>query len=84
LIRRLRASHAAFEETWSSPRVFLTSQSNLTMARYGILFLVVAIIAAALGFGIAAGIAAMIAKVLFGLFLLLFVLALVMGRRTPR
>lgn len=59
------------------------SQTTLTMLRYTIIFLVVALIAAALGFGGISGIAASIAKILFIIFLVLFIISLFMGRRGP-
>jgi uncharacterized membrane protein YtjA (UPF0391 family) len=54
----------------------------ITMLRWTVIFLVVAIIAAVFGFGgIAAG-AAGIAKVLFFIFIVLFLISLIAGRRS--
>lgn len=50
------------------------------MFSWGILFLVIALIAAALGFGGLAGTAAWAAKVVFIVGLILFVLSLIFGR----
>lgn len=51
------------------------------MFSWGIIFLLVAIVAAALGFGALAGTAAWAAKVVFVVGLILFVLNLLLGRR---
>ncbi len=51
------------------------------MFRWGIIFLVIAIIAAALGFGSLAGTAAWAAKVVFVIGLVLFLVSLFTGRR---
>ncbi len=51
------------------------------MFNWGIIFLLVAIVAAALGFGALAGTAAWAAKVVFVVGLILFVLNLLLGRR---
>lgn len=55
------------------------------MLRYGVIFLVVALIAAALGFGALAGVAAMAAKIVFVVGIILFIVSLFAGRgpRTP-
>lgn len=55
------------------------------MLQYGIIFLVVALIAAALGFGALAGVAAMAAKIVFVVGIILFLVSLFAGRgtRTP-
>jgi uncharacterized membrane protein YtjA (UPF0391 family) len=58
----------------------LEFRGGLTMLRWAIIFLVVALVAAVFGFGGIAGTAAGIAKILFFLFLVLFVLALIFGR----
>jgi uncharacterized membrane protein YtjA (UPF0391 family) len=66
------------------PTAILVARNNLkphlTMLRYTIIFLIVALIAAVLGFGGISGVAASIAKVLFVIFLVLFIASLVMGR----
>ncbi|MEI7254133.1 DUF1328 domain-containing protein [Dickeya dadantii] len=53
------------------------------MFRWGITFLIIAVIAAALGFGSLAGTAAMAAKIVFVVGIILFLLSLLMGRRQP-
>lgn len=55
-------------------------QSSLTMLRWTLIFLLVALAAGALGFGVVAGTAAMIAKVCFVIFLILFIATLIGGR----
>lgn len=50
------------------------------MFRWGIIFLVVALVAAALGFGALSGTAAWAAKVVFIVGLIVFVLSLIFGR----
>lgn len=51
------------------------------MLHYGIIFLVVALVAAALGFGALAGTAAMAAKLVFIVGIIVFVVSLFTGRR---
>ncbi len=51
------------------------------MFRWGIIFLVIAIIAAALGFGGLAGTAAWAAKIVFVVGIILFLISLFSGRR---
>jgi len=51
--------------------------------RWGIIFLVIALIAAALGFGGLAGTAAGAAKIVFIVGIILFLVSLFMGRRRP-
>ena len=51
------------------------------MFRWGIIFLVIALIAAALGFGGLAGTAAWAAKIVVGI--ILFLVSLFTGRRRP-
>ena len=51
--------------------------------RWGIIFLVIALIAAALGFGGLAGTAAGAAKIVFVVGIILFLVSLFMGRRRP-
>jgi len=53
------------------------------MFRWGIIFLVMALIAAALGFGGLAGTAAGAAKIVFIVGIVLFLVSLFMGRRRP-
>lgn len=53
------------------------------MFRWGIIFLIIALIAAALGFGALSGTAAWAAKVVFVVGLIIFVIGLVTGRK-PR
>ena len=54
------------------------------MFRWGIIFLVIALIAAALGFGGLAGTAAGAAKIVFVVGIILFLESLFMGRKRPR
>lgn len=51
------------------------------MARYAIIFFVIAIIAGLMGFGVVGGMAYGAAKICFVVFLILAVLSLVTGRR---
>ena len=53
------------------------------MFRWGIIFLVIALIAAALGFGGLAGTAAGAAKIVFVVGIILFLVSLFMGRKRP-
>jgi len=53
------------------------------MFRWGIIFLVIALIAAALGFGGLAGTAAGAAKIVFIVGIVLFLVSLFMGRQRP-
>ncbi|RUK67690.1 DUF1328 domain-containing protein [Shigella sonnei] len=53
------------------------------MFRWGIIFLVIALIAAALGFGGLAGTAAGAAKIVFVVGIILFLMSLFMGRKRP-
>ena len=53
------------------------------MFRWGIIFLVIALIAAALGFGGLAGTAAWAAKIVFIVGIILFLVSLFTGRRRP-
>ena len=53
------------------------------MFRWGIIFLVIALIAAALGFGGLAGTAAGAAKKVFVVVIILFLVSLFMGRKRP-
>ncbi|AVR02741.1 DUF1328 domain-containing protein [Pluralibacter gergoviae] len=53
------------------------------MFRWGIIFLVIALIAAALGFGGLAGTAAWAAKIVFIVGIVLFLVSLFTGRRRP-
>ena len=54
-----------------------------SMFRWGIIFLVIALIAAALGFGGLAGTAAGAAKIVFVVGIILFLVSLFTGRRRP-
>lgn len=54
------------------------------MFRWGIIFLVIALIAAVLGFGGLAGAATGAAKIVFVVGIILFIGSLIMGRRRPR
>ena len=54
-----------------------------SMFRWGIIFLVIALIAAALGFGGLAGTAAGAAKIVFVVEIILFLVRLFTGRRRP-
>ncbi len=54
------------------------------MFRWGIIFLVIALIAAALGFGGLVGTAAGAAKIVFVVGIILFLVSLFMGRKRPR
>ncbi|PIJ72097.1 DUF1328 domain-containing protein [Erwinia sp. OLTSP20] len=51
------------------------------MLRWGIIFLIIAIIAAALGFGSLAGTAAMAAKIVFVVAIIIFLVSLFTGRK---
>ncbi len=51
------------------------------MLRWGIIFLIIAIIAAALGFGTLAGTAAMAAKIVFVVAIIIFLVSLFTGRK---
>ncbi|ENI0755260.1 DUF1328 domain-containing protein [Escherichia coli] len=53
------------------------------MFRWGIIFLVIALIAAALGFGGLAGTAAGATKIVFVVGIILFLVSLFMGRKRP-
>lgn len=55
------------------------------MLGYGIIFLIVALVAAALGFGALAGVAAWAAKIVFVVAIILFIVSLFQcrGPRTP-
>lgn len=53
------------------------------MFSWGIIFLIVALIAAALGFGALSGIAAWAAKVVFIVGIIIFIISLFTGRRPP-
>lgn len=50
------------------------------MLRYGVIFLIIALVAAALGFGLLAGIAATAAKIVFVVGIILFLISLFNGR----
>lgn len=50
------------------------------MLHYGIIFLIVALVAAALGFGALAGTAAMAAKIVFVVGIIIFLVSLFTGR----
>ncbi len=60
-----------------------SSLKLITMLRWTLIFLVIAIIAAIFGFGGIYVAAAGIAKFLFFLFIVLFILSLIFGRRGP-
>jgi uncharacterized membrane protein YtjA (UPF0391 family) len=60
---------------------FAFLEGGVSMLRWAILFLIVAIIAGVFGFGGIAAAATDIARLLFVVFLVLFVIALFMGRR---
>lgn len=51
------------------------------MLGWGVIFLIVALVAAFLGFGTLAGTAAMAAKIVFAVGLVLFIASLIFGRR---
>jgi uncharacterized membrane protein YtjA (UPF0391 family) len=55
---------------------------EVTMLRYALLFLVVALIAGVFGFTDVAGTSYLVAKIFFFVFLILFVVSLVLGRGT--
>ncbi|AAN45823.1 hypothetical protein ECEC1845_5665 [Escherichia coli EC1845] len=61
----------------------LTMVKETLMFRWGIIFLVIALIAAALGFGGLAGTAAGAAKIVFVVGIILFLVSLFMGRKRP-
>lgn len=64
-------------------RSTLTMVKEKLMFRWGIIFLVIALIAAALGFGGLAGTAAWAAKIVFVVGIILFLVSLFTGRRRP-
>ncbi len=51
------------------------------MFRWGIIFLVIALVAAALGFGVLSGTAAWAAKIVFIVGVILFIIGLISGKR---
>ncbi|NKI73657.1 DUF1328 domain-containing protein [Dickeya sp. CFBP 2040] len=53
------------------------------MFRWGIPFLIIAVLAAAFGFGVLVGTAAAVAKIVFVVGIILFLLSLFMGHRRP-
>ena len=53
------------------------------MFRWGIIFLVITLIAAALGFGGLAGTAASAAKIVFVVGIIIFIISLFTGRKRP-
>ena len=53
------------------------------MFRWGIIFLVIALIAAALGFGGLAGTAASAGKIVFVVGIIIFIISLFTGRKRP-
>ena len=53
------------------------------MFGWGIIFLIIALIAAALGFGVLSGVAAWAAKVVFVVGIILFIVGLIRGRSAP-
>ncbi|EOQ32794.1 UNVERIFIED_ORG: uncharacterized membrane protein YtjA (UPF0391 family) [Citrobacter freundii] len=63
--------------------VTLTMVKEKRMFRWGIIFLVIALIAAALGFGGLAGTAAGAAKIVFVVGIILFLVSLFTGRKRP-
>lgn len=63
--------------------VFFHYGKERLMFRWGIIFLVIALIAAALGFGSLAGTAAWAAKIVFVVGIILFLVSLFTGRRRP-
>ncbi len=64
-------------------RSTLTMVKEKHMFRWGIIFLVIALIAAALGFGGLAGTAAGAAKIVFVVGIILFLVSLFTGRKRP-
>jgi uncharacterized membrane protein YtjA (UPF0391 family) len=64
-------------------RLTLTMVKEKRMFRWGIIFLVIALIAAALGFGGLAGTAAGAAKIVFVVGIILFLVSLFTGRKRP-
>jgi uncharacterized membrane protein YtjA (UPF0391 family) len=64
-------------------RSTLTMVKEKRMFRWGIIFLVIALIAAALGFGGLAGTAAGAAKIVFVVGIILFLVSLFTGRKRP-
>ena len=53
------------------------------MFGWGIIFLIIALIASALGFGVLSGVAAWAAKVVFVVGIILFIVGLIRGRSAP-
>lgn len=71
---------------WRGSTIFtytLAMVKETLMFRWGIIFLVIALIAAALGFGGLAGTAAGAAKIVFVVGIILFLVSLFMGRKRP-
>ena len=66
-----------------SKRTTLTMVKEKLMFRWGIIFLVIALIAAALGFGGLAGTAAWAAKIVFVVGIIIFLVSLFTGRKRP-
>ena len=66
-----------------SKRSTLTMVKEKLMFRWGIIFLVIALIAAALGFGGLAGTAAWAAKIVFVVGIIIFLVSLFAGRKRP-
>ncbi len=66
-----------------SKRSTLILVKEKLMFRWGIIFLVIALIAAALGFGGLAGTAAWAAKIVFVVGIILFLVSLFTGRKRP-
>lgn len=64
-------------------RSTLTMVKEKLMFRWGIIFLVIALIAAALGFGGLAGTAAWAAKIVFVVGIIIFLVSLFAGRKRP-
>ncbi|CAI0969874.1 Small integral membrane protein [Serratia quinivorans] len=80
--KKLTGSLVAPEKGTDCDAFFHYGKEKL-MFRWGIIFLVIALIAAALGFGSLAGTAAWAAKIVFVVGIILFLVSLFTGRRRP-
>jgi uncharacterized membrane protein YtjA (UPF0391 family) len=80
--RLLRSVRCSGRHVYRHRIAFAFFEGGVSMLRWAILFLIVAIIAGVFGFGGIAAAATDIARLLFVVFLVLFVIALFMGRRS--
>jgi uncharacterized membrane protein YtjA (UPF0391 family) len=66
------------------PEQALLNLGGLSMLRWSLLFLVIALVAGMFGFGLIAAGTFFAAKILFFVFLVLFVVSLIAGGRAPK